>query len=56
MKHIVKTEYKPLEAGQKSLFECKDVLSDSMPKREEKDGMPNWFWKLAQECRAEVTG
>jgi hypothetical protein len=54
MKNIGKTVFKPFVAEQKRLFDCKEVLTEHVVLKD-KDGMPNWFWKLAQECHAELT-
>jgi hypothetical protein len=55
MKYIGKTEYKPLGAGQTSLFENRQLLSDKAS-AETKEKMPNWFWELAKECKTGTSG
>ena len=49
MKNKVNEIYKPCIKGQKSLYDF-----ETKPKL--KDGMPSWFWNLANECKAETAG
>lgn len=54
MENVEEGNLKGLGVGQKSLF---DFAECRVPRKEEsRDGMPSWFWKLAQECRAEILG
>ena len=59
MKYIGKTVFKPFEAGQKSLFEFSIVAVEKKSRRQEmpesKEGMPGWFWRLAEECKTETS-
>ena len=51
MKYIGKTQYKPLETKQTSLFEERQQISNKVT-LQPKQGLPNWFWQLAKECKS----